>query len=82
MIVLKVSTLSVQTNCVHCGSQIKLDAKIVKGKDFLNEKLLKKDDVYPDDYYVFVHVLCEKCDFLKGFNEEANKKQSPILLKA
>ena len=38
--------------------------------------------VNPDDYYVFVHVLCEKCDFLKGFNEEANKKQSPILLKA
>jgi hypothetical protein len=66
---------------VHCGSQIKVDAKLVKGKNFLNEILLKRKDVYPDDFYVFVHVLCEKCDFLKGFNEEANKKRRPILLK-
>ncbi|MFC1803461.1 hypothetical protein ACFL0D_05785 [Thermoproteota archaeon] len=80
-----VNTVIIQTNCVHCGSQIKVEAQVYKGKDLFNEEMLKKDNIYPNDPYAFVHLLCEKCDIMRGMDEDAalakvKKKNKSLLL--
>jgi hypothetical protein len=65
--------IKVRTYCLRCGAQIEVDQKKYKGKDLFSETLLKKEDLHSDDLYTYVHLLCEKCDMMKGFQEEADK---------
>jgi len=74
LITLKVETVTVKTSCVHCGSPIEKEVKMYKGKDFLNEEWLKKNEIYPDDPYTFVHLLCDKCDIMRGFMKGSYKE--------
>ena len=65
----------VRTHCVHCGDQIETELEIYRGKEFLSIDLLKKEDVYPEDPYTYVHLLCEKCSITRGVQDESDKKK-------
>jgi hypothetical protein len=65
----------IRTHCVKCGNQIETEVKRYQGKEFLNEDILKKEDIYPDDPYTYVHLLCEKCSMQRGVQNEADKKK-------
>ena len=66
----------VRTHCVHCGAQIETELEIYRGDEFLSINLLEKDDVYPDDPYTYVHLLCENCSITRSVQDEANKKSN------
>ena len=72
--IMDIKTVTVKTNCIHCGSPMEIEAKVCKGKDFLNEEWLKKDEIYPDDPYTFIHLLCDRCNLTRGIDEDAHKK--------
>jgi hypothetical protein len=76
MVILRVDTVIIKTSCIHCGTPIEVEAKVYKGKDFFNAEWLKNDKIHPVDPYAFVHLLCEQCDLMIGFKEEAYKNKS------
>ena len=65
----------VRTHCVHCGAQIETELEIYRGEEFLSVNLLEKDDVYPDDPYTYVHLLCINCSMTRSVQDEADKKK-------
>lgn len=67
------NTIMVRTHCIHCGTQIETELEIFRGKEFLNTDFLEKDDVYPDDPYTFVHLLCENCSMTRSVQDEVDK---------
>ena len=66
----------IRTHCVNCGAQIETKQKIYRGKDFLSSDLLEKEDVFPEDPYTYVHLLCENCSMTRGVQDQADKKTS------
>ena len=70
---LRNTKILIRTHCVKCGAQIETELEIYTGKDFLNRDILKKKDIFPDDPYTYVHLLCEKCSMTRGFQDEADK---------
>jgi hypothetical protein len=47
----------------------------MRGKEFLNDDLLEKDNVYPNDPYAYVHLLCDNCSMTRSVQNEADKKK-------
>ena len=70
---LRSNRIMVRTHCVHCGAQIETELEIVRGREFLNIDLLEKDDVYPDDPYTYIHLLCENCSMTRSIQDETDK---------
>ena len=66
----------IRTHCVNCGTQIESEQEILRGKDFLRNDLLEKGDVYPEDPYIYVHLLCENCSMKRGVQTEADKRKN------
>ena len=65
--------IMIRTHCVHCGTQIETEFEIYRGKEFLSDHLLEKKDVFPDDPYAFIHLLCENCSKTRSFQDEVDK---------
>ena len=72
---LRSNRIMVRTHCVHCGAQIETELEIYRGEEFLSVNLLEKDDVYPDDPYTYVHLLCRNCSMTRSVQDEADKKK-------
>jgi hypothetical protein len=74
LIVLKDEKITVRTHCIQCGFQIEVKSKIYQGKDFT--ELLKMDQVHSNDPYTLVHLLCKKCDMMRGFQDEVDRENT------
>jgi hypothetical protein len=72
LIILKDEEITVRTHCIRCGSQIEVKSKIYQGSEFTG--LHTMDQIHSGDPYALVHLLCEKCDMMKGFQDEADKE--------
>jgi len=70
---LRSNRIMVRTHCVHCGDQIETELEIYRGEEVLNVDLLKKGDVFPEDPYTYVHLLCEKCSLRRGVQDGADE---------
>ena len=66
--------ITVRTHCVRCGSQIEVESKIYQGKDLT--QVIIVDQIHSDDPYTLVHLLCEKCDMMRGFQDEMDKEDA------
>ena len=38
--------------------------------------MLKIDQVHSNDPYTLVHLLCEECDMMRGFQDEVGKENA------
>ena len=76
LIILKDEKITVRTHCIRCGSQIEVKSKIYQGSEFT--ELHTMDQIYSGDPYTLVHLLCEKCDMMKGFQDGANKGNTRV----
>ena len=72
--ILKDEKITVRTHCIRCGSQIEVKSTIYQGRDFT--ELLKMDQVHSNDPYTLVHLLCEECDMIRGFQDEVDKENA------
>ena len=64
--------ITVRTHCVSCGSQIEVESMIYQGTDLI--RVTTEDKIHSDDPYTIVHLLCEKCDMMRGFQDEVDKE--------